>query len=183
VCEHQIEELNKKVEKVRYDVNTNETNIETKTKLIETIKKEGEIETIYKTYIEMTGKKGISKLVLRSVLPIINSELQRLLEGVTEFDVEVSIDDKNDVKISIVKDDIEKSLKSGSGYELTCSSIVLRCVLGKMSTLPMPNFIAFDEVLGRVADVNLESMKPLFDKIKDMFAIVLFITHNEIVKD
>jgi len=183
VCEHQIEELNKKVEKVRHDVNTNETNIETKTKLIETIKKEGDIETIYKTYIEMTGKKGISKLVLRSVLPIINSELQRLLDGVTEFDVEVSIDDKNDVKISIVKDDIEKSLKSGSGYELTCSSIALRCVLGKMSTLPMPNFIAFDEVLGRVADVNLESMKPLFDKIKDMFDIVLFITHNEIVKD
>lgn len=183
VCEHQIEELNKKVEKVRYDVNTNETNIETKTKLIETIKKEGEIETIYKTYIEMTGKKGISKLVLRSVLPIINSELQRLLEGVTEFDVEVSIDDKNDVKISIVKDDIEKSLKSGSGYELTCASIALRCVLGKMSTLPMPNFIAFDEVLGRVADINLELMKPLFDKIKDMFDIVLFITHNEIVKD
>ena len=47
----------------------------------------------------------------------------------------------------------------------------------------MPNFIAFDEVLGRVADINLELMKPLFDKIKDMFDIVLFITHNEIVKD
>jgi hypothetical protein len=131
----------------------------------------------------MTGKKGISKLVLRSVLPIINLELQRLLEDVTDFDVEISIDDKNDVKISIVKDDVEKSLKSGSGYELTCASIALRCVLGKMSTLPMPNFIAFDEVLGRVANVNLEIMKPLFDKIRDMFDIVLFITHNEIVKD
>ena len=183
VSEHKIDDLNRKIQSTQTDIQLNKNNIESKTTLIETIKKESEVEYVYKTYIEMTGKKGISKLVLRSVLPIINLELQRLLEDVTDFDVEVTIDDKNDVKISIVNDEVEKSLKSGSGYELTCSSIALRCVLGKMSTLPMPNFIAFDEVLGRVADVNLERMKPLFDKIKDMFDIVLFITHNEIVKD
>jgi len=183
VSEHAIDELNKKIQSTQTDIQLNKTNIETKELLIKNINKETEVELIYKTYIDMTGKKGISKLVLRSVLPIINSELQRLLEDVTDFDVEISIDDKNDVKISIINDDVEKSLKSGSGYELTCSSIALRCVLGKMSTLPMPNFIAFDEVLGRVADINLERMKPLFDKIKDMFDIVLFITHNELVKD
>ncbi len=181
--EHKIEELNKKIISTQTDIQLNKTNIENKNNLIDTIKKESDVEYVYKTYIDMTGKKGISKLVLRSVLPIINLELQRLLEDVTDFDVEISIDDKNDVKISIVKDDVEKSLKSGSGYELTCASIALRCVLGKMSTLPMPNFIAFDEVLGRVANVNLEIMKPLFDKIREMFDIVLFITHNEIVKD
>ena len=70
------------------------------------IKKEKEIETIYKLYIDMIGKKGISKLVLRSVLPIINLELQRLLEDVTDFDVEVTIDDKNDLKILVNKDQI-----------------------------------------------------------------------------
>jgi DNA repair exonuclease SbcCD ATPase subunit len=47
----------------------------------------------------------------------------------------------------------------------------------------MPNFIVFDEVLGRVANTNIEGMKPLFDKIKDMFDIVFFISHNELVKD
>jgi DNA repair exonuclease SbcCD ATPase subunit len=47
----------------------------------------------------------------------------------------------------------------------------------------MPNFIVFDEVLGRVANSNIEGMKPLFDKIKDMFDIVFLISHNELVKD
>ncbi len=183
VCEHQKEELSKAVQKAVTDIEYNNTQIETKTKLIETIGKEAEVEKVFKIYIEMVGKKGISKLVLRSVLPIINSELQRLLDEVTDFDVEIFIDDKNEVKFSIIKDEIEKPLKSGSGFELTSASIALRCVLGKMSTLPMPNFIAFDEVLGRVANDNIERMKPLFDKIRDMFDIVFFISHNELVKD
>ena len=183
VCENQKEELSKSVQRVVGDIENNNNNIETKEKLIVTINKESEIEKIFKVYIEMVGKKGISKLVLRSVLPIINSELQRLLDDVTDFDVEIFIDDKNEVKFSLIKDEVEKPLKSGSGFELTSSSIALRCVLGKMSTLPMPNFIAFDEVLGRVADDNIEKMKPLFDKVRDMFDIVFFISHNELVKD
>jgi predicted HAD superfamily phosphohydrolase len=76
----------------------NRESILTKTKLIETIKKEEEIEKIFKIYIELVGKKGISKLVLRSVLPIINCEMQRLLEEVCDFEVEIFIDDKNDVQ-------------------------------------------------------------------------------------
>lgn len=183
VCEHQKEELSKTIQKTIADIEHNNTQIQNKEKLIETINKEAEVEKVFKVYIEMVGKKGISKLVLRSVLPIINSELQRLLDEITDFDVEVFIDDKNEVKFSLVKDEVEKPLKSGSGFELTTSSIALRCVLGKMSTLPMPNFIAFDEVLGRVADENIDKMKPLFDKIRDMFDIVFFITHNESVKD
>ena len=46
-----------------------------------------------------------------------------------------------------------------------------------------PNFIIFDEILGAVAGVNLDSLKLMLDKIKDMFEIVFFITHNEIAKD
>jgi DNA repair exonuclease SbcCD ATPase subunit len=121
--------------------------------------------------------------VLRSVLPIINSEAQRLLEDVVDFDIEIFMNDKNDVQFLIVKDEISKLLKSGSGLEKTAASLALRAVLGKLSTLPMPNFITFDEVLGKVAPENIEKLKHLFDKIKDMYEIVFFITHNDLVKD
>jgi hypothetical protein len=150
---------------------------------IPTIKKEEEVDKIFKVYIELVGKKGVSKLVLRSVLPIINSELQRLLEDVVEFEIEIFINDKNDVQFLLIKDGVSKLLKSGSGLEKTAASLALRAVLGKLSTLPMPNFITFDEVLGKVAPDNLEKLKLLFDKIKDMYDIVFFITHNDVVKD
>ena len=183
VCDNQKTEINNKIQRVLLDTETNENDISKKTKLIDQIKKEKEVETIYKLYIDMIGKKGISKLVLRSVLPIINSELERLLDDVTDFEIEISIDDKNEVKYLLLKDGIEKQLKAGSGFERTASSLALRCVLGKMSKLSMPNFITFDEVLGRVAPNNIEKMKLLFDKVKDMYDNVFFITQNEVVKD
>jgi DNA repair exonuclease SbcCD ATPase subunit len=183
VEEHTKDELLTKIERVSNELKTLRDGIITKTKLIETIKKEEEIEKIFKIYIELIGKKGISKLVLRSVLPIINSEVQRLLEDVTDFEVEIFMDDKNDVQFLINKDNTSKLLKSGSGLEKTASSLALRAVLGKMSTMPMPNFITFDEVLGKVAAENLDKLKALFDKIKDMYEIVFLITHNDLVKD
>lgn len=172
-----------KIERTRVEIKTLEDGIVFKTKMIDTLKKEEDIDKIFRVYIDLVGKKGVSKLVLRSVLPIINSELQRLLEDVTDFEVEIFIDDKNDVRFYLNKGGNTKYLKSGSGLEKTAASLALRAVLGKLSTLPMPNFITFDEVLGKVAAENIEKLKDLFDKIKDMYDIVFLITHNDIVKD
>jgi len=183
VLEYSKDDAITRIERVQTDIKNHKIGVDTKTKLIETIKKEEEIDKIFKIYIELVGKKGVSKLVLRSVLPIINSEVQRLLDEVVDFDVEIFINDKNDVQFLLVKDDVSKLLKSGSGLEKTAASLALRAVLGKLSTLPMPNFITFDEVLGKIAPENLEKLKVLFDKIKDMYEIVFFITHNDLVKD
>ena len=183
VQEYSKEDTIVKIERVINDIKTNEKDIVNKTNLIEIIKKEEEVDKIFKLYIELVGKKGISKLVLRSVLPIINSEVKRLLDDVCDFEVEVFVDDKNDVQFLLLKDDTTKLLKSGSGFEKTAASLALRSVLGKVSTLPMPNFITFDEVLGKVAADNLDNIRLLFDKIKDMYEIVFLITHNDVVKD
>lgn len=183
VKETERDELVKKIMTIEFTIETNKKTIETNDVLILKINKEEEIEKIFKVYIEMMGKKGISKLVLRSVLPIINSELIRLMDEVCDFEIELFINSKNEVEYLLTKDGIEKSLKSGSGFERTVSSLALRCVLGKMSHLPMPNFITFDEVLGKVSDENMHKIKPMFDKIRDMFDIVFFITHNDMVKD
>ena len=183
VADYTKDDTLSKLEKIKQEIKTNEDAIVTKKDLIEQIKKEEEIERIFKVYIDLVGKKGISKLVLRSVLPVINAEVQRLLDGVCDFEIEIFIDDKNDVQFLHNKDGVSKSLKSGSGFEKTAASLALRGVLGKLSTLPMPNFITFDEVMGKVANDNLEKLKPLFDKIKNMYEIVFLITHNDVVKD
>ena len=83
----------------------------------------------------------------------------------------------------IIKNDITKKLKSGSGLETTLASLALRCVLGRISTLPKPNVIVFDEVLGKIANINLDYVKIFFDKIKSMYEIILLITHNPITQD
>lgn len=183
VFNHEIEELTTKSHNIVNSISSNDEDIIFKSKIIETILKEEEINKLYKVYIEMVGRKGITKLVLRSILPILNSELQRLLDEVCNFDIEIYMDNKNEVRYLLVKDGVEKPIKSASGLESTMASLALRVVLGKMSSLPMPRFITFDEVLGKVADENLPKIKPLFERIKDMYDTVFFITHEEIVKD
>lgn len=183
VLEHTKSELLVRKTKFEAEVVFNTSEIARKEGLIVTLKKEEEIERIFKAYIELVGKKGISKLVLRSVLPIINSELQRLLDEVCDFEIEIYVNDKNDVEFLIVDGGKTGLLKSASGFEKTAASLALRAVLGKMSTLPMPNFISFDEVFGKVAPENISKLEPLFNKIKDMYDIVFLITHNPMVKD
>jgi len=154
-----------------------------KTTIKEQILKEEEVLKIFEIYNRMIGKNGISKLVLSSVIPIINYELSRLLDEVCDFEVELVINDKNEVDFNIIKNDVIKKLKSGSGLETTLASLALRCVLGRISTLPKPNIIVFDEVLGKIANINLDYVKIFFDKIKSMYEIILLITHNPITQD
>jgi DNA repair exonuclease SbcCD ATPase subunit len=183
VAENLRENIQQKIQNIKVELATTQQTIETKKGLVKKIQGEEVVERIFKLYIEMMGKKGISKMVLRSVLPIINSELVRLMDDVCDFHIELNINEKNHVEYLLVKDGVIKSLKSGSGLERTISSIALRAVLGKMAYLPMPNFITFDEVLGKVANDNLEKMKSIFDKIRELYDMVFLITHNDLVKD
>jgi len=185
-----IEKLNKKRDGIRNEISDlkndskqkREKNVENE-KIIQQILREEEVLKIFEIYNRMIGKNGISKLVLSSVIPIINYELDRLLDEVCDFQVQLEINDKNEVDFNIVKKDVTKKLKSGSGLETTLASLALRCVLGRISTLPKPNIIVFDEVLGKVANINLDYVKIFFDKIKKMYEVILLITHNPITQD
>ena len=180
---HTKDTIIKKIEVIKGEIIKHESKILMNTTILGKMVKEAEVERTFKLYIEMVGKKGVSKIILRSVIPIINSELDRLLEGVCDFEIEVRIDDKNEVNLIIIQDEVEGLLKSASGFERTVSAIALRTVLGVVSTLPMPNFIVFDEVLDKVATDNLPMMRPLFDKVADLYDKVFLITHNEEAKD
>lgn len=137
----------------------------------------------WKIYLEMVGKHGISKLVLRKALPIINAELRRMLEGVCDFDVEISIDDRNDVEFYYIHDGVKAKLGGSSGFEETVASLALRSVLSKISTFSKPSFVVFDEILGGVADENYENVKKLYDKIVKDYSLILQISHLKSIYD
>lgn len=137
----------------------------------------------WKIYLDMIGKRGICKLVIRDALPLINGELSRLLNGVCDFTVEVAIDDRNDVEFYLIHDGVKSNLSSGSGFEQTVSSIALRSVLSKISTFSKPSFVVFDEILGGVADENYDQVKLLYDKIVKDYSLILQISHLKQIYD
>lgn len=147
------------------------------------IAEESEKEKLYKIYLEIYGKNGISKMIMKTMLPLINSELQRLLENSSHFRLEIRINDKNEVDFIMVDNNtqIEKTMASGSGYERTIASLAVRAVLSKICSLPKPNIIVFDEVFGKVSNDNLELVGEFFIKIKEYFEKIFVITHNPLV--
>ena len=134
-----------------------ERDIKTKNEKILKIAEEFEKEKVYKTYLEIFGKNGISKMIMKTMMPLINEELQRLLQDSALFKLEVRISDKNEVEFMMIDNStgIEKLMSSGSGFERTIASLALRAVLSKICSLPKPNIIVFDEVFGKISNDNL----------------------------
>jgi DNA repair exonuclease SbcCD ATPase subunit len=187
-----IDELD--VEKTKYDreivgnnstIDTTKTKISSNHKLIDTILVEYEKEKEYKIYLECFGKNGISKSIMKTMMPIINSELQRLLQDSCYFNLEIRINDKNEVEFMMIDNStgVEKLMTSGSGYEKTIASLALRAVLSKVCALPKPNIIVFDEVFGKISNDNLDMVGEFFTKIKEYFEKIFVITHNPLVNN
>lgn len=171
------------IENRKNSIINNQKAIEERIILIDKIKEENKLIRHWKIYLDMIGKNGISKMVLRKTLPIINANISRLLNDVCDFSVEVAINEKNDVNFYLIKDNVKSDLSSGSGFEKTASALALRAVLANMSTLPKINLLIIDEVLGRVAKENYDNMRALFEKIMENYDAIIQISHLNEIKD
>jgi len=191
--------LKTKIETANGDIRQTNTNIEKHTnnisnmnekigineELVKKITAEEELSAVFKIYLTVYGKNGISKIILKNMIPLINQELYRLLVDSCHFILEMNINDKNEVEF-IMRDTetrIVKPLNAGSGYEKTISSLALRSVLTKISSLPKPNIVVMDEVFGKIADENLEMVGEFFKKIKNYFEHIFVISHNSLIRN
>jgi DNA repair exonuclease SbcCD ATPase subunit len=162
-----------------------EERIEKNLEIISQIALEFEKERIYKIYLEVFGKNGISKIIMKTMMPLINQELQRLLIDSCYFNLEVRINDKNEVEFIMIDNSsgIEKLMVSGSGYERTIAAMALRAVLSKICSLPKPNIIVWDEVFGKISNDNLDMVGEFFIKMRDYFEKIFVISHNPLINN
>jgi DNA repair exonuclease SbcCD ATPase subunit len=149
------------------------------------IAEEFEREKIYKMYVEVFGKNGITKVIMKTMMPLINSELQRLLQDSCFFNLEIRINDKNEVDFIMIDNGtgIEKPMTAGSGYEKTIGALAIRAVLSKVCSLPKPNISVYDETWGKVSNENLEMVGDFFMKLKDYFEKIFVISHNPLISN
>jgi DNA repair exonuclease SbcCD ATPase subunit len=157
------------------------------TEIIKVIQTEEEVKIIFEIYSRMVGKNGITKLIMKNVIPLLNSELERLLVDSADFKLLVDLNAKQEVDFILQREDengLETSylLTEGSGFEKTIGSLALRMVLSRVSSLPKPNIVVLDEVLGKVSNDNLELVGNFFQKCSEMFENIFLITHNPLVQ-
>ena len=172
------------IEGLKKDIAADEKNIADKKQLMDKLLEEEKLIRDWNLYLEMVGKNGIVKQVLRDALPIINNEVARILDGLCDFEVVLGVDDKNYVTISLQRDGVAMDLgTAASGFEGTMASLALRSALAGISSMSKPNALTLDEVLEGVAVTNYDNVRELYNRIVNNYDFILHITHNELLHD
>ena len=119
-----------------------------------------------------------------SQLPLINSEIAKILQGVAGFTVELDADlDSNAMDIYINYGDSKRIIELASGMEKMMASLALRVALINVSSLPKTNILIIDEGFGSLDESNIESCGRLLISLKKWFKNIILISHVDSVKD
>lgn len=171
---------NYKNEITQYNKQIDERNVIIKKLLEEEIKIRNW--NIYKQMVN--SKDGIGKMVLKKGLPIINNEISRLLNGICDFKVELSLDENSKVCVDLIRDGVKMDLGiAASGWESTVASIALRSALSNICSFAKPNIVTYDEVLSGVSSENMENVFKLFKRIQPNYDTIIHICHDTTLVD
>ena len=137
----------------------------------------------YDLYMSCMHPNGISYDVIKKKLPVINSEIAKVLANVVDFEVFFEEDGKKlNILIKHPKYDA-RPLEMGSGAEKTIAAMAIRLALLSVSTLPKPNLFILDEPGTALDETNMEGFVRILDMVKSYFKTVLLISHLDSLKD
>lgn len=137
----------------------------------------------YDLFVQATHANGISYEVIKSMMPVINAEIQKILSSIVDFEVFFDNDgDKLEVYLQHPKYD-PRPLSMGSGAEKTIASMAIRLALISVSSLPKPSWFVLDEPATALDAEHMEGFTRLLQMIKTQFKTVLLITHLDSLKD
>ena len=172
------------IQKSKSDIKNYQDEISKREKIITILNEEEKTIKNWNLYQQMVGKNGIIKIVLKRALPIVNNEVKRLLNGLCDFDVILSISDDNKVCLDLYRDGQKLDLgRAASGFEATISSLALRCALGNIAAISRCSFITFDEILSGISAENIENIFILYKRILNTYDFILHICHDTNVVD
>jgi len=86
------------IERHEANIITMTNKIKTNGDLIKKIKTEEELIGTFKIYMTIFGKNGITKVIMKNMIPLLNQELHRVLSDSAEFQLELNINEKNELE-------------------------------------------------------------------------------------
>jgi DNA repair exonuclease SbcCD ATPase subunit len=161
----------------------NNTKLDEHKKEIERMKDIEKELNIYTVYNE--ALKNLPFVIIKKVVPRLESKINELLSVCTNFVVKVQVDN-NHIEIYIDRPIYNGRLillNNASGFERFISSLAIRLALLDISQLPKPNFIAIDEGWTSFDYNNLNNVRTIFDFLVEKFDFVLSISHLSQIKE
>lgn len=178
------EKIIKEIEFFNNQVRNYTGEIEKRKVLLRKLSDEEKIIRNWTIYQQLVGKNGIVKIVLKRALPIINNEIARILNGLCDFDVKLSISEDGKVCMDLIRNGISLDLSTGaSGFEMTAAALAIRSALATSSSISHSNCLVLDEITAPVAASNYDNLRELYRRIIRNYDFILHICHNEMLSE
>jgi len=137
----------------------------------------------YDLFMRCMHSNGIAFDIIKKRLPLINSEVSKILTNIVDFEIMfLNEDTKLDILIKHPGYD-PRPIEMGSGAEKTIASMAIRLALLNISTLPKGDVFILDEPGTALDEENMEGFIRILDMIKSQFKTVLLISHLDSLKD
>jgi len=137
----------------------------------------------YDLFMRCMHSNGIAFDIIKKRLPLINSEVSKILTNIVDFEIMfLNEDTKLDILIKHPGYD-PRPIEMGSGAEKTIASTAIRLALLNISTLPKGDVFILDEPGTALDEENMEGFIRILDMIKNQFKTVLLISHLDSLKD
>jgi exonuclease SbcC len=137
---------------------------------------------LYTYYMDAVKRDGVPYELITKALPVIESEVNNILNQVVDFSIVLETDGKN-INSNIVYNDQSWALEMGSGMEKFISGLAIRVALINICNLPRPNFLVIDEGFGTLDADNLSSLFMMMQYLKTQFDFLWVISHLEQMRD
>jgi exonuclease SbcC len=139
---------------------------------------------IYQNFMKAISKRGIPSQIINSQLPVINTEISKILNGVVDFTVEFDTQDADSaMDVYINYGDTRRIIELASGMEKMISSLAIRVALSNISSLPKTDMLLIDEGFGTLDENKVTACNQLLTSLKKWFKNIVVITHVDAVKD
>ena len=138
---------------------------------------------LHELFITCVSKKGLPAKLMKEMLPSLNKEVKEVLAGVSDFTIDIEIQD-DDLEVYLnYGSDQRRIIECASGMEKMLSSMAIRVGLINISNLPKSNIFIIDEGFGALDDTNIEACVRLLESFKKFFKTILIISHVDAIKD
>ena len=178
----EFKSFNDKIMKVSGDIGSVTTFIESTQQKMKQIEELEEKHKLYTYYMDAVKRDGVPYELITKALPVIESEVNNILNQVVDFSIVLETDGKN-INSNIVYNDQSWALEMGSGMEKFISGLAIRVALINICNLPRPNFLVIDEGFGTLDADNLSSLFMMMQYLKTQFDFLWVISHLEQMRD
>lgn len=139
---------------------------------------------IHELYTQALNRDGVPYLILEKILPVIENEVNEVLQQVVSFQVKLESTEEKYIHAFIDYGENKTwPVELTSGMERFILSLAFRTSLTEITALPRPPFLAIDEGFGVLDSDNLMAMGKMFEFLKTRYNYLLIISHIEAMRD